>query len=209
MTADSSVHQPAGNYYDKYHTRNPLARAMMNGFLRAFDELVAQIGSPASALEIGCGEGEMSMRLARAGWQVQGCDIAADAVDEARRRIRQAGLNILVEQREIAACAGAYPVQDLVVCCEVMEHLEDPLAALDVLSGLSRSHILVSVPREPIWRVLNMARGRYLADLGNTPGHIQHWSRHGFVDLLSQRLDIVAVRTPLPWTMALCRARVS
>jgi hypothetical protein len=30
------------------------------------------------------------------------------------------------------------------------------------------------VPREPIWRIGNMARGRYLGDLGNTPGHIQH-----------------------------------
>lgn len=207
--AESTVHQPAGNYYDKYNTRNPIARWLMHGFLHAFDELVAKIGMPGEALEIGCGEGELSMRLARAGWRAKGCDIAAEAVEEARDRISRAGLNVAVEQREIAECAGAYPRQDLVVCCEVMEHLEDSLAALEVLSGLSRGYVLVSVPREPIWRVLNMARGRYLADLGNTPGHIQHWSKRSFVELLATKLDVLAVRTPLPWTMALCRARAS
>jgi hypothetical protein len=63
------------------------------------------------------------------------------------------------------------------------------------------------VPREPLWRVLNLARGKYLADLGNTPGHVNHWSRGGFLDLLSRRFEIVEARTPLPWTMALCKVR--
>jgi len=62
------------------------------------------------------------------------------------------------------------------------------------------------VPREPIWRALNLARGKYVRDLGNTPGHLGHWSRRGFLELLGGRLEVVAVRTPLPWTMALCRA---
>lgn len=203
------VQQPAGNFYDKYNTRNPLARMLMKGFLDSFDTLVSATGTVGTALEIGCGEGELSMRLARAGWQVSGCDIASEAVQEARRRSGAAGLSIPFEQRELAACVGAYPRQDLVVCCEVMEHLEDPLAALDVLAGLSHAYVLVSVPREPIWRVLNMARGRYWADAGNTPGHIQHWSKPAFVQLLSKRLDVLAVRSPLPWTMALCRVRTS
>ena len=37
--------------------------------------------------------------------------------------------------------------------------------------------LLVSVPREPLWRGLNMARGAYMRDLGNTPGHVNHWSK--------------------------------
>lgn len=203
------IHQPAGNYYDKYHTRNPLARALMQGFLRAFAELVEQAGPVGSALEIGCGEGELSMRLARSGWQVRGCDIADEAVHEARRRSAAAGLSIPFETRDIAECRDVYPQHDLVVCCEVMEHLEDPATALDILARLSRRHVLVSVPREPLWRALNMARGRYLGSLGNTPGHIQHWSRRRFIELLNTRFQVEQVRTPLPWTMALCRVRES
>jgi SAM-dependent methyltransferase len=201
-----TVVQPAGNYYDKYNTRNPIARAMMQGFLSAFGELAARVPR-GTALEIGCGEGELSMRLARAGWQVRGCDIAEEAVAEARRRAEAAGLAIPFEARDIREARGAYAPCDLVVCCEVLEHLEDPAGALDVLCSFSRDYLLVSVPREPLWRVLNMARGRYLGDLGNTPGHVQHWSRSAFLALLRSRLDVVAVRSPLPWTMALCRKR--
>ncbi len=50
-------------------------------------------------------------------------------------------------------------------------------------------HLLVSVPREPLWRGLNMARGAYIKDLGNTPGHLNHWSRKAFVELLGRHGD--------------------
>ena len=65
---------------------------------------------------------------------------------------------------------------------------------------------IVSVPREPLWRALNLGRLKYLRDLGNTPGHLQHWSRRSFLSFLERRLEVVAVRSPVPWTMALCRS---
>jgi hypothetical protein len=70
---------------------------------------------------------------------------------------------------------------------------------------VTRRHLLVSVPREPLWRALNLARGAYIAQLGNTPGHVNHWSRGGFGRLLSRYGDVVELRTPFPWTMALVR----
>jgi hypothetical protein len=53
--------------------------------------------------------------------------------------------------------------------------------------------------------VLNMARGAYLKDLGNTPGHVNHWSRRGFEALLSKHGEVVETRAPFPWTMVLIR----
>jgi hypothetical protein len=70
---------------------------------------------------------------------------------------------------------------------------------------VARRHLLVSVPREPLWRVLNVARGAYLRELGNTPGHVNHWSRHGFVRLLERHGEVVEARSPFPWTMVLVR----
>jgi len=201
------VIQPAGNYYDKYNTRNPIARAMMQGFLRSFLELVTMAEPVGTALEVGCGEGELSMRLARIGWNVRGCDIADEAVVEARRRASIAGLTIPFRTLDVLSTGNVYQPSDLVVCCEVMEHLEDPSAALDALVALSKNLLILSVPREPIWRALNMARGRYWRDFGNTPGHIQHWSKQSFLSLLDRRLEIIAVRSPLPWTLALCRVK--
>jgi hypothetical protein len=87
-----------------------------------------------------------------------------------------------------------------------MEHLEDPDAALDTVARLATPWAIVSVPREPLWRALNLARLKYMSDLGNTPGHLQHWSRHEFLRFLGRRLALVEVQSPLPWTIALCRS---
>ena len=200
-----STLQPAGNYYDKYHTRNPLARYLMHGFLESFDALCKRTGVD-ETIEVGCGEGELSMRLAADGIRVRASDIAADAVDEARKRAEAAGLSIDYSVRSLEQMQGT-EVSPLVVCCEVLEHLDDPESGLRILESLTSRWLLVSVPREPIWRALNVMRGKYLGDFGNTPGHVNHWSARAFRSFIASRFEIVEQRNPLPWTMLLCRCR--
>jgi hypothetical protein len=65
------------------------------------------------------------------------------------------------------------------------------------------------VPNEPLWRVLNFSRGKYLADWGNTPGHLNHWSPGAFRAFLEKELIIEDMRRPLPWTVVLARPRRS
>jgi ubiquinone/menaquinone biosynthesis C-methylase UbiE len=96
---------------------------------------------------------------------------------------------------------------DLVMAIEVLEHVPNPDLALREIARVSAGDVIVSVPREPIWRIGNMARGRYLRDLGNTPGHIQHWSRRSFEQLVARHLEIVSVAAPVPWTMIHARRR--
>jgi hypothetical protein len=55
--------------------------------------------------------------------------------------------------------------------------------------------------------VLNVLRGKYLAAWGNTPGHLQHFSRAAIRRLVASRFQIVAESHPLPWTMLLARRR--
>ncbi len=196
-----------GNHYDKYGSRNPVARRLMAGFLGAFDALVDR-AVPRTSYEIGCGEGKLSCRLLERGIDARGSDVEPEPVALANEASAQLGCG---ERFEVASLYDLGPGEieaDLLVCCEVLEHVTHPLAALDVLAAQRSAHILLSVPREPIWRGLNMARGSYLAALGNTPGHINHWSRTAFVRLVSSRLDVIEVRSPLPWTMLLCRPRV-
>jgi hypothetical protein len=71
------------------------------------------------------------------------------------------------------------------------------------MARVARRHLLVSVPHEPLWRALNVARGAYLRELGNTPGHVNHWTRRGFVAMLSRHGQVIEVRSPFPWTMVL------
>ncbi|MGB5278622.1 MAG: methyltransferase type 11, partial [Gammaproteobacteria bacterium] len=113
----------------------------------------------------------------------------------------------IFQQRSIYDIKAQTDTADLIVCCEVMEHLEYPEDGLQALQKIVDKHLILSVPREPVWRILNIARGKYLSNLGNTPGHIQHWSRSGFVKLVSNYFDIIEIRTPIPWTMLLCRKK--
>jgi 2-polyprenyl-3-methyl-5-hydroxy-6-metoxy-1,4-benzoquinol methylase len=204
LAADPAV--AGGNHYPKYTTRNPLARRLVDGFMAALADLAGRSGAR-QVHEVGCGEGFLSTMLAQRGLAVRGSDISAAAVAIARQRAAALGLPVTFRVADLHDLRLPGDGAELVVCCEVLEHLADPARALALLARLAQPHLIVSVPREPLWRALNVARGRYWADFGNTPGHLQHWSARGFLALLENLMEIREVRTPLPWTMALCRRR--
>jgi 2-polyprenyl-3-methyl-5-hydroxy-6-metoxy-1,4-benzoquinol methylase len=196
-----------GNAYDKYGSRNPVVTRIMKGFQAALTELVSK-ASPAAIHEVGCGEGYWVLRWAEQGIVTRGCDVSGRVIGLARENAIARGLSPdLFETRSIYDLQAGRDTADLVVCCEVLEHLDDPEDGLEALRCVVDRHLILSVPREPLWRALNFARGEYLSDWGNTPGHVQHWSRRGFVRLVSEYFEILDVRTPLPWTMLLCRPR--
>jgi 2-polyprenyl-3-methyl-5-hydroxy-6-metoxy-1,4-benzoquinol methylase len=199
-----------GNVYDKYGTCHPVERRLVEGFVNELASLVVRTGAR-EVHEVGCGEGELLLRLAAGGlWpheaSLRGSDVSGEVIEEARRRARAAGLAIRFKAASIHDLDPVDDSAELILCCEVLEHLEDPAAALELAARLARPWLVVSVPREPLWRALNLARFKYLRELGNTPGHRQHWSQRAFLDFLGRRVEVVAVRRPLPWTMALCRS---
>jgi 2-polyprenyl-3-methyl-5-hydroxy-6-metoxy-1,4-benzoquinol methylase len=175
-------------------------------FIRELLRLVDLTGA-IEAHEVGCGEGELATRMAKRGLRVRGTDASAEVIAEARSRAKAAGIDAEFRVTPVEELDPARDAAELIVCCEVMEHLADPDAALSVVASLASPWAIVSVPREPLWRALNVARLKYVNELGNTPGHLSHWSRPSFVRFLERDLEVVEVRAPLPWTMALCRAR--
>jgi 2-polyprenyl-3-methyl-5-hydroxy-6-metoxy-1,4-benzoquinol methylase len=193
-----------GNVEAKYETRNPVARALMNGFLSVFDGLVRRTGA-SEAHEIGCGEGHLSARMAGMGLTVQSCDFSHDIIATARKMNFR--LQISYSVRSIYDLNPETDRAPLVVCCEVLEHLEDPEKGLLKLAEITGQYCILSVPHEPFWRALNIVRGKYLGDFGNTPGHIQHWGKHDFIKFVSRRFEIIEARSPIPWTMLLCRPK--
>jgi 2-polyprenyl-3-methyl-5-hydroxy-6-metoxy-1,4-benzoquinol methylase len=200
----SNPFDAGGNVYDKYGTQNPVARRLMAGFMSDLDELVERTGAR-EAHEVGCGEGELSIRLAGRGFKVRGTDAFPQVLEEARSRAVAAGVEVEFEAIPVEELDPDRHSAELVVCCEVLEHLEDPGRGLEVLASLARPWLIASVPREPLWRALNLARLSYVGDLGNTPGHLNHWSKRDFVRFLTRRFEVIEVLNPLPWTMALCR----
>jgi 2-polyprenyl-3-methyl-5-hydroxy-6-metoxy-1,4-benzoquinol methylase len=193
-----------GNTYDKYGSTNPLVRRLMSGFETSLDELFAQ-AAPRSVLDVGCGEGVLVHRWAQrlGGGRLVGIDLEEPSI-QAGWSERQAP-NLEYRVMEAANLPFADGEFDLASAIEVLEHVPDPEHTLAEMARCASSHLLVSVPREPLWRMLNMARGAYLPTLGNTPGHLNHWSRRSFVRLLSRYGEVAQVRSPFPWTMLLVR----
>ncbi|MCW3068488.1 MAG: methyltransferase protein [Solirubrobacterales bacterium] len=193
-----------GNTYDKYGSSNPVVRRLMSGFERSLDELLAS-AAPSSLLDVGCGEGVLvhrwAARLPQA--RVVGIDLEEESIQEGWAERRAPNLEYRVmEAANLPFADGEF---ELASAIEVLEHLPDPEHTVSEMARCARRHLLVSVPREPLWRMLNMARGAYWPALGNTPGHLNHWSRRSFVELLSRQGEVAEVRSPFPWTMLLVR----
>jgi ubiquinone/menaquinone biosynthesis C-methylase UbiE len=195
-----------GNTYDKYGSTNPVVQRLMAGFERTLDELWAT-ASPRSVLDVGCGEGVLTHKWAQRldDGRVVGIDLDDPALHAqwATRRAPNLSYQVMKAER-LPFADGEF---ELAAAIEVLEHVPDPEHTVAEMARVARGgHLLVSVPREPLWRALNMARGAYLRDLGNTPGHLNHWSRRRFVELLSRHGTVVEVRSPFPWTMLLAQA---
>ncbi len=195
----------AGNYYDKYNTKNPIVRHLMRGFAESLNSLLSQVDvAGARILEIGCGEGHILQELTSyTPVELFGLDVDQAIVCEAQARC-PASCCLLADGMALPFADRSF---DLVLAIEVLEHTSTPGLFLLELCRVTRLHCILSVPREPIWRVLNLARGKYIGQWGNTPGHVQHWSSTAFQRLVEPYMTVHQVQQPLPWTMLLGSVR--
>jgi ubiquinone/menaquinone biosynthesis C-methylase UbiE len=195
---------PTGNTFDKYGSTNPVVRRLMAGFEGALAGMFAT-AAPESVLDVGCGEGVLTLRWAEqlGDRRIVGIDLS-DPKLEAQWATRQ---RPNLEYRAMRAEHLPFDDDefDLAAAIEVLEHVPDPEHTLAEMARVARRHVLVSVPREPLWRGLNLVRGAYVRDLGNTPGHVNHWSKRGFEQLLGRYGEVLSARSPFPWTMLLIR----
>jgi len=203
VSADGIV---TGNTFDKYGSASPVVRRLMARFESDLDALMREV-KPSSLLDVGCGEGVLVHRWARSMPQTRivGIDLEEPSIQAGWAQRQAQNLTYLTHSAEALPFAdGEF---DLVTAIEVLEHLSQPEETLAEMARVSGGHLLVSVPREPLWRALNLARGAYVKELGNTPGHLNHWGKRSFARLLRRHGEIVELRSPLPWTMLLLRLR--
>ncbi|HEX6074901.1 MAG TPA: class I SAM-dependent methyltransferase [Micromonosporaceae bacterium] len=190
-----------GNHTPKYTAKNPAIRWLTHRWLanlqRVLDQIAVQAGDRRlRALEVGCGEGVVSGKLHRR-WPGP---VALDLPDAGLR----AEWRAYQGPRFLHADAHRLPFRDrqfdVIVSVELLEHLTDPEQGLAEIVRVGREHIVLSVPREPIFRGCNLLAGRYVNDFGNTPGHLNHWSTRRFVRFVSRVADVREVSRPFPWT---------
>ncbi len=174
----------------------------MDGFFRKLDALLPPGAN--RILEIGVGEGKVAARLRDR--YPDATIIGLDLPDEElSSHWRADGLTA------VFASADQIPFPDnsfdLVLGVEMLEHVSHPDAVLRDLARVASGPAILTVPWEPWWRVANMARGSYLKDLGNTPGHINHWTHRGFRNLVGQHFAVRSSTVAFPWTLVEAQKR--
>lgn len=191
---------PRTTNFAKYQTGNPIVRRLIGGFLDAVRDEVAAL-RPRSILDAGCGEGlslGAVLERTRVG-HAAGVDMLAGSVRFAQRR--QPAASFL--RGDVTRLPFADHSFDVVMCCEVLEHLDNPAAAIAELRRVARRALVLSVPHEPWFRVGSLARGKHVATWGNHPEHVQHWDARTFPAFLGrQGLHRGRLRCPFPWLLA-------
>jgi ubiquinone/menaquinone biosynthesis C-methylase UbiE len=183
-------HSEEEAFLARYTTRNAIYRWHMEEFHKTLVDLV-RLAAPRTVLDAGCGEGILTDILARRmpDLKITGVDNRPGAIHYAQTHFPDAGHFRVGSVLDLPFPDRSF---DLVLCSEVLEHLPDPMAALQELIRVSAGHVLITVPREPAFRVLN-AIGRQLG-INADPGHVQFWTKQTFQRDFGRHFDASAFR---------------
>lgn len=201
----------AEDFYHKYTEEGSgrIGSKLLDGYFKAVTQLIdeAELPQKATALEIGCGAGFSTKRLRNMLPKTVALE-ASEYVEEMLPDARAMNPGVKFIAESVYELKRKDESLDMVFLLEVLEHLDYPDVALKEISRIVKpgGYLILGVPREPLWRTLNMARLKYLKDFGNTTGHLNHWSKRSLIKHVSENFhDVVEVRSPLPWTLVLAR----
>jgi len=203
--SQASPEELLDHYLEKYRNNNPLAKWLLSNFFKEIGKIVQTLDRADRILEVGCGPGESSRQILGMlqGQHYEASEYDAGLVD----LLNRANFPVTVTQESVYSLNRQDNEFDCVMLLEVLEHLDDYHAALAEVFRVSKKDVIISVPNEPLWRILNIARGKYLGQFGNTPGHINHWNVKSIVKLVREFGICIGVEKTLPWIVIHARVR--
>lgn len=189
--------------FQKFKSKNVVVNKLIGRFYRVLYEHIAQ-QQPRVFLDAGCGEGESIKRLndILASSTVYGFDINSECVAFCKNTYPQNNWQV----DDIYQTSYSDNFFDMVMCCEVLEHLQEPHKALQELIRISRKYLLLSVPHEPYFQIGSFCRGKYWKNWGNHPEHINHWNSSSFCRFLrdNRKIKNIKMTNSFPWLITLC-----
>ncbi len=191
--------------FDKHTTKNPIGRVFLNNFLNTVVKTTRPLNID-TVLDVGCGEGFTLARLKKEkiGKSYEGIEYDDTAIELGKKLYP----TLEIKKGDIYKLPYKDNSFDLVVCTEVLEHLENPKKAYKELLRVSRKYVLLSVPNEPFFTIQRMARFQNMLHLGAHPEHIQHWTFRAFMKFVKIReVKLVTKKLPIPWTMVVVKKK--
>lgn len=188
---------PLPTNYVKHTSKNPIQKFLINNFYSTLISLVKPLKA-VSILDAGCGEGFTIERLSKSGIgkNIEGVEYSKEAMSFGKKLFP----HLTIKQGSIYDLPYKVNSFDLVVCTEVLEHLEEPAKALGEMLRVSRKYLIISVPNEPLFMLSNFLRGKNLSRFGNDEEHINHWNPLSLKKYLEKNgLRIMKTRLPFPW----------
>src|SRR6478672_4070707 len=150
-----------------------------------------------SVLDIGCGRGLTCEPLARLGARVTGLDPAEANIEAARRHAAGQGLAVDYRAGRAEDLQAERLAFDAVVCLEVVEHVPDPAAFLEVCAALVRPGgllLLSTLNRTIKAYLLAIVGGEYV--LRWLPVGTHQWERFVTPDELARYLRAAGLAAP-------------
>ncbi|UZO80727.1 class I SAM-dependent methyltransferase [Aquimarina sp. ERC-38] len=192
------------DFSGKYEDENFISKYLVESYFKSVQKLIDKIKPIRSAHEIGCGEGRSTKKLKK----MVSSLTASEFVPKLVKKATLLNPELKIFEESVYDLKYENASVNLLFLLEVLEHLDHPETALEELQRVSGQYLILGVPREPLWRFLNLCRFKYLKDLGNTPGHLNHWSKRSIIKLIEKKFgEVIAVQSPLPWTIVLARKK--
>lgn len=187
--------------FQKHTSKSIFQQFFINNFYDSLIKVITPLHVK-NILDAGCGEGFSLHKISEynIGEKLEGIDYSNEAILIGKKLFP----NLSLKQASIYDLPYKDNTFDLVLCTEVLEHLENPKKGLQEIVRVSKKYILVSVPNEPFFMMSNFLRGKNVMQFGNDPEHIQHWTIFSFLKLMGKHgIQTKTMRLPFPWIMIL------
>lgn len=185
MASEPSEGRYTSANHRKYTSGSRIYNWHLGKVFRTVETLVAK-SEAQTLLDAGCGEGFAIDFLS--GYfpdlRMTGVDVSEAAVAFAREHFGDRARFRTGSLYKLPFSDRAF---DTVLCSEVLEHLEDPSAAIEELKRVARNYVIITVPLEPYFEWLNLVARKL--SLSIDPGHVNFWTKQGFMTFMRHHFD--------------------
>lgn len=173
--------------YEKYHSKRRLEKRVISDHDYTHRPLLSMIDADnymhKKVLDIGCGTGTICFYFASKGSRVYGIDISKNAIKMARINSKNLGL-----ASDVSFSVIDFPNQkikgkyDLIICSELLEHIDDHNKALREISKLlaKKGSVVFSVPLNTSF----LYKHNFLDKFEVEVGHLRRYDEKSFIKVV-------------------------